>query len=54
MAEDVYKRQPYRSKDIKETVIKGKDLARTERSTFLYTSNEQRQSPKGKKGEQQK
>jgi spore germination protein len=45
---------PYRSKDIKETVIKGKDLARTERSTFLYTSNEQRQSPKGKKGEQQK
>jgi spore germination protein len=42
---------PYRIKDIKETVIKGKDLARKERPTFLYTANGNRQSPKGKKGE---
>ena len=36
---------PYRSKDIKETVIKGKDLARTE-IHFLYTSNEQDNLPR--------
>ena len=42
---------PYRSKDIKETVIKGKDLAR-KKIHFLYTPTKKTIS-KGE-GEQQK
>lgn len=42
---------PYRIKDLKENFIRTKEISRTERPSFLYTSNEQRQSSP-KEGEQ--
>ena len=35
---------PYRSKDLKDTFIRMKEVSKTERPSFLFSSNEQRQS----------